>query len=187
MVSLPASKSRGVLLENQFIITSAQCLRSDSAVEISFVINRHVLVVTEKHKFNTRVVFADPVSDFAVLGAVEPPENAEDFHKYELFCHFSPKVSICWSRNPLYEPFSLFAFNDEKCWVEVSGEVFPDEEHQIVLTFDPLIGKPALGSPVVNRNGKLVSIVTRQARDGQEASVCPRLDLMLPMWILSRL
>jgi len=185
IVYLPVKGGRGVLIPGEMILTAAHCISCNCSSRMTLNEDNPVKVLIKQKPLLLNVIFVDPVSDIAVLGALtEYDDNVKYFLNY---CDSTKPFKL---GKPHYQPFEYFTvkvYNKNKQWVEAAAQLTNSHSHKLSLNVPVQIEPGASGGPIINDNLQLVSIVSNCTTSGGFHGSSPLPHLTLPKWILQNL
>ncbi len=187
---LAVGDGRGFVVEGPgpfgpVIITAAHCLpKLPPAHLMSYTIERTyanlIGLLGEKPSVWAECLFADPVSDLAVLGQPDNQELCDQADAYDALVEKAATLSV--AEVP----------KDSRVWLfSLDGKWFPckvrDSRHAwgsvVISTPSGNIVGGMSGSPIVRSDGAAISVVSIGSSHGQHVN--PRLASDLPGWLMS--
>jgi hypothetical protein len=188
---------QGVLIPGHMVTTAAHCIKwnGDGAMALGdyFIEN-----ITTKSGLQLRVtpLAIDPVSDIAVLGALDYQEFGSDVDAYEQWCEDTQPVPLMMTppaprKFPHgFNSLAVRILSHRGVWI--SGKLTNtsmDLQPRMAFEGEKIEGGTS-GGPIINSAGELVAIVsTSGERDGEQGCSGPQPIpcLALPHWVLLRI
>jgi hypothetical protein len=187
IIDLPVKGGRGVLIAGGMILTAAHCISCTCSSRMVLLEDNLVKVRIKNQLIYLNILFVDPVSDIAVLGKLTD-QSYEHTAFFEAFCSTYKPFKINKSIHVPLEPISLNIYNENRQWVNASGEIASPDSHIICITADSLIKPGASGGPIINNQMELISINSQFSLNNKDISGFAALPLLtLPKWILNRM
>lgn len=183
---------QGVLIPGAFVVTAAQCISwnvSSPPAARSCVIE--TIATSGGREVRARVLFADPISDMAVLGALDDhefPTEADDFRD--------------WSRHTWAVPLSRRAphktramrahiFCQDQAWIPARATYSGHDPSGTAFIETMRENRGATpGTPVVDVKGSLIGLVSHLTEQRNCASSKGSISIAwraLPEWLMLRL
>ena len=192
---LRVGEGRGFMLGDddsgdRFIITACHCLPHLPPAGPTYIEERiyqsFVSRLGEDRRVSVECLFADPVSDIAVLGQADPQSCAEEAIEYSRF------------DEGIQQPFRIGDASDEithdiDAWlVSLDGHLFRCKMRGACIhqAAEDIAGGMS-GSPILGNDGRAIAVLTNGRgiveERCRESDRSPFLTKQLPGWILERL
>jgi S1-C subfamily serine protease len=190
-VCLPVKGGQGVLVAGGFILTAAHCISLDGRGKMTlgdyFLEN-----VTTKSGVRFRVgpVSADPVSDIAVLAALDDQVFFKDADAFEQWSETTSPVPLASTTPRFRRPLPVSVLTHKGKWIAAKIIRYgPGRLNggRLCIEAEDRIEGGTSGGPVVDSSGRLVGVVSwsSEVPAGQEtAGALPIAHLTLPQWTL---
>lgn len=182
----------GVLVGGNLIITAAHCV--DFSCTGGMVLGDHYVEhVRTARGQNLKVapLAVEPLSDVAVLGALDDQEFGQEVEEYQTWCEATRPVPLCVADFAFGESFPVRVLDRSGKWLGGRATQFRCEQGLAVET-ETQIGAGASGGPIINENGELVGVVSHSSspvRCGEGTKsygTTARPHLALPLWVYRR-
>jgi hypothetical protein len=132
----------------------------------------------------------EPISDIAVLGALDGDEFFEEAAVFEQWCAETPPVPVCLEPLPPFDPFPIYIPTHTGTWLQGSAQLAREDVHQLWIETFEQIEQGTSGSPIHTGRGELVGIVSNasvMSPGGVCHGLAPLPLLTLPAWIARRI
>ena len=188
-VRLPATGGQGVLVEGGVILTAAHCIEWDG--HGAMVLGDHFLtdVTTRDGRAHQVAPLAvEPVTDIAVLGALDGQTFYDKCEAFEEWCEQTPGVRVGRVEYPLFTPIPVYVLSHEGGWLPGTVQQCREEAQMLALEMILPIKSGTSGGPIVDGSGALLGIVSNAGGSdaveaGGRSGNCPRPHLALPVWV----
>jgi len=182
---------QGVLVGGNLIVTAAHCITFD--VEGGMVLGDYFIEEIKTKGRNLRVgpLAVEPVSDIAVLGALDEQAFGKEVDKYKAFCQKTSPVPLCIREFEPFQDIPVYTYTRKKAWVRGRGIITTEYANMFsVETRDEIVPGDS-GSPVVNETGELIGVIShawgqRESKLNYGGSVS-FLRFALPVWVLHKI
>lgn len=137
-----------------------------------------------------RCVFADPISDLAILG---PPCQGPSPEGYKRFVELTQHVLPFSIGAPQTKYFPCFALSNEQHWFGARAQVEVTEDGSAVWLFRPMaeITAEMVGSPILGADGSAVGLMSSNLFSNfdleDEGAPNPLLTAHFPAWFLAEM
>ena len=186
--------AQGVLVPGGYILTAAHCIKWDGTGAMAlgdwYVETIQVSDGTQ-HKVSPCAV--EPMTDIAVLAAVDGQEMFEECHAFEKFCEATEPVPVSEDDFPHVTadgpPVRVHILTHKRTWASGDARrVNSPPFGNVWVAFDTPIGGGTSGGPVIDDNGLLVGVVSHASEDPKACNgKIPRPHLALPAWVWNRI
>jgi hypothetical protein len=180
-ITLPNKGGQGILVKNQMILTAAHCV--DYVLTGGMVLGDYYIEEIKTRSGNLKVApfCIEPLSDIAVLGALDEQECNSEFQQFDDFCRNTKPIKICRTKLEVYNKFKIFSH--KKKWITGYAQIVIPESHMLSVEVDEKIEGGLSGSAIVNEKGEIVGIVSNFSENVIPYGCAPRPHLTLPVWI----
>ena len=192
-VILPGQGGQGVLVEGNLILTAAHCIKfnCEGHMVLSEVLGGDFIeeIETAKGRLKVGPLAIEPVSDIAVLAALDGQVFYEESEAVEQFCRTTKPLTVGQRDYDLFKEFPAFVYNGNTgIWTEGTAQQCNDRSFCAMLWFDyyEQIEAGTSGGPIVDESGTLIGIqsnVLARGSEGKYMGRFPRPHLALPVWI----
>ena len=134
------------------------------------------------------VLFADPVSDTALLC----PPDGQDFYKeeqeFQSFCDETEPLRLSFIRPAVFESFPLAILSHEGFWIEGTGKFCNENYRSVWIEAEKQIECGTSGGPIVTADGELLGIVSHFSNGsaGCDGPI-PFASRVLPFWVIEEM
>ena len=190
-VTLLKKGGQGILVPGNLIITAAHCI--DFSCEGEMAMGEYFIeeIQTIKGKLKVTPLAVEPVSDIAVLGALDAQEAPKELRDFEMFCEQTKAIPICQREFQLFKKMNVHVYTHNKTWIKGSAMQCQKEAELISVEFGEQVEPGTSGSPIINSSGELVGIVSNTTilnREGEKSiGMSPRPHRAVPVWIINRI
>jgi hypothetical protein len=192
IVTVTKKGGQGVLVSGNLIVTAAHCV--DFSCEGEMVLGEWYIeeIETTLGRLKVCPLAIGPVSDIAVLGALDGQEFPDEQEKFEQFCWLVKPVSICTKdpelqENMLYDEFPVYVHTHKRVWIEAKARLWGLQRNMVWIDTDQQIEGGTSGGPVVNAAGELVGVISNASTITEalpkSTGRIPRPHLTLPVWV----
>lgn len=182
-VTLLKKGGQGILVKNQMILTAAHCVDYDFSGAMVLGEYFYEEIETRSGKFKVAPLCVEPMSDIAVLGAMDDQECSFDFEQFNEFSRKTLPIKICRTKLETTSRIKIFIFNHKKRWITGYAQVGPPDLHMLMVEADDKIEGGTSGSAIVNEKGEIIGIVSNSSDHEIPHGTAPRPLLTLPRWI----
>ena len=102
----------------------------------------------------------EPVSDIAVLCALDDQTFYDEAEKYDEFCRETKPVRPCTVEYELFKEFPAFIRSHRGKFISGSATQCRESCPSLAIRSDEAVEGGTSGGPVVNENGELIGIVS---------------------------
>ena len=185
---------QGVLVPGGFILTAAHCIKWNG--EGAMALGDHFIEkITTKSgaRFGVMPIAVDPVSDIAVLSALDNQEFGEDVESLEQWCETTKPVPLLTKTPPPWKSISVRVLSHRGNWIKgkVTRYGFATASSGCIsIEAVSQIEGGTSGGPIVDSRGRLVGVVSHstEAKAGDKCTgSIPLACLALPHWLLLRI
>ena len=189
-VTLTKKGGRGVLTTNNLILTAAHCIAFNCEGGMAlgdFYVEDIETAAGEK--LNVRPLAVEAVADIAVLGALDdksfPPHMVKPFDR---FCEKTKPVPVCANVLALWSELPVYIYTHQGTWIEATAQLMVRDAGAWRIEAKAPIEGGTSGSPIVNKRGELVGIVSNSPEDLPSPDVgAALLPAALPLWMWSQI
>ena len=189
-VALQGKGGQGVLVNGNLILTAAHCVTF--SLKGYMTMGEHYMeeIKTKDGALLQVCSWAvEPVSDIAVLGALDEQECSKEVEAFKEFCEQTKPVPIFKGILAVRESIKVYVYTHLGTWLHGKVTQFSTQNfHQVCLEAEEAIIGGTSGSPIVNEEGELVGIVSTSGEKPESPTRgyvgnTPRPLLALPTWI----
>ncbi len=187
-VKLLKKGGQGILVEGNLILTAAHCV--DFKCDGEMVLGNDFLepIQTCCGVFNVAALAVEPVNDLAVLGPVDGQVLPADAEAFEDFCAATKSVPICTSEFELFKEIPISIFTHKGAWIRGQAQQCANHAAMLFIHAEEQIEGGTSGSPIVNRQGEVVGIVSHSSTGSEDChGRAPRPHLVMPAWAYQRI
>lgn len=179
---------RGVLVPGNMIITAAHCvsynLDGSMATGDRFI---EEISTFSNIQLKAQPLAVEPVSDIAILSSLDGHIFGKDSDDYEFFCEQTQPVQLCLDEIESNQEFPIYVFTHEFRWIKGSAIITNGLIPYMWCEMEDYIHHGTSGSPILNKMGELVGIVS--TIEGEDINHMtkgrqPYLLKALPTWLL---
>jgi len=173
------------------ILTAAHC--TNFTCEGWMVLGQYYIeeIETTAGKFKVTPVAIEPMSDIAVLGALDGQTFPDEEEQFEEFCAHVAPVPICRKDFELFQEFPVYIHTHKRTWIEAEAQLCRPGGEMLWIEASQQIESGTSGGPVVTGAGELLGIVSHASimTEGVPESMgrIPRPHLTLPVWVWRRI
>jgi len=181
---------QGVLVGGSLILTSAHCINwNGSADTVPGDVFIERITTKEGRSLRVTLGFADPVSDIAVLRALDDQHYCDDIALFKAWCEETSAVQVADFTLRPGDSLPVAILSHDCGWIPASitryGIHETPQNGSVALIADQMIKGDTSGGPIVDSMGRLVGIVSNgPANDcslGFYGNI-PIASLALPRW-----
>lgn len=191
-VRLPRRGGQGVLVEGGVILTAAHCLEWNGEGAMALGARYWCDVTTRDGRtFQVEPWAVEPITDVAVLGAVDGQVLFDAGEAFEEWAEGTPAVRVGRDDYPLFEAIPAYVLSHEGEWIAGTVQQCREDAPTLALeTMAPVRGGTS-GGPIVDESGALIGLVSSAGgvgavEKGGTSGPCPRPHLALPVWVCRR-
>jgi hypothetical protein len=186
-VTLVKHIGRGVVIPGNLVLTAAHCVAytTEGAMALGDYDIEELQTIQGSVKCQPLAV--EPVTDIALLGALDVQEFSEDHNAFEAFCDRTTPVPVGLEEFPLFHPFPVFLYTHTGRWMQGSALQCAADAWCLQITMPEAIEGGSSGSPMVTEQGELIGIVSNTTDGAPSVGMHPRPHLSLPVWAMRRL
>jgi hypothetical protein len=190
IVKPDGARGRGVLVPGQMVLTAAHCVTYTNDATMALGEHFSEMLQTAQGELQVAPLAVEPVTDIAVLGALDYEEFPQEVEAFETWCASTPAVPVCFQDVLLFEPFPVYIYTHIEQWVEARATVTRADLPRLWVEVSAPLESGTSGSPIVTPDGAVIGIVSNTgSRD--DVMVCygihPRASLALPAWVLQQI
>ena len=194
VVRFPRLGGQGVVVPGGFVLTAAHCIgwTAEGYMALGDYFTEKI-VAADGREFMVSPLAVEPVSDLAVLGAVDGQASdqfAEAADAFEAFCETTKPVRLAIGECELFVPFAAYVFTHNKGILQAQAKQWTPEAQTLAITANDRIDGGTSGGPVVNSDGGLLGIVSHSAFTASEAGCVggiSRVQFAAPLWLVRRM
>lgn len=184
VVKLPGRGGRGVLA-GSVIMTAAHCLNFSTDGEM--VLGDHYIeeVKAGSVRLKLKPLVVEPLSDIALLGALDEQVFPDEVEAFEEFCAKTPSVPLFKGRIKRGKQLAVRILGHHGRWIDGSVGLFNEAAPSLWLEADDEVAGGSSGGPIVSLDGELVAIVSNASKPQgglKSTGCCPRPLHALPVW-----
>jgi hypothetical protein len=187
IVTVTKKGGQGVLVADNLILTAAHCV--NFSCEGEMVLGEWYIeeIETTLGRLKVCPLAIEPVSDIAVLGALDGQTFPDEQEQFENFCMHVKPVSICAQDFELFQEFPVYIHTHERTWIEAKAQLCRREGGMLWIAASQQIKGGTSGGPVVNAAGELVGVMSNASIITEalpkSTGRIPRPHLTLPVWV----
>jgi hypothetical protein len=187
-ITIIKSRSHGVLIRNQMILTAAHCVNYRLKGEMVLPPQDYIIEEIKTQVGNLRVSPSciELTKDIAVLGQVDDPELYDDMKLFDEFCTNTPPIKICRNKLEADKKYKILIYSHEKEWITGYAMLYFPESPMLSLEVDKPIKKGTSGSAVINEKGEIIGIVSYTSEQHCTGGASRPL-LALPVWVCRKI
>lgn len=176
-----------VRIADELLVTAAHCISYD--LEGGIVLGDHLIEEIETasgDRLKAAPLAIDPVTDIALLCALDGQEFYDEAEKFEDFCLETEPLRLFTGEIDRRGGYPIHIFTHDQKWIDGSAMGFGATKPKIYMETEEQIEGGTSGGPIVNDNGELVAIVSHAkiAAPGDRFDAgAPRPHLALPKWV----
>jgi S1-C subfamily serine protease len=194
-VKLCDKGGQGVVVPGGYLVTAAHCVPWDGNGRMALGDPCIVSVRTKSNaQFRVAVAACDPVTDIAVLGAMDDQRCPSEAEAFESWRETVTPIAISTMIPGVDESCQVHVLTHSGEWLIASVTQYGDPaglpNGSIWIKPEAEIKGGTSGSPVVNDHGELVGIVSQSHMSGGspvEESPMPVVHLAVPRWVLDQM
>ena len=192
---------RGVLVSGQLILTAAHnviyAIEERSSLPLASTLiglgmgdPMAVEIKTTHGLLHVAPLAIEPVTDIAVLGALDGQVFFDECEAYEAWCEAVAPVPLCYEQFPFMTPIPVAVYTHRGTWLEGTAQQGGPTWHGFWINMPEGIEGGTSGSPIVTAQGTLAGIVSQAGGTESDAlekgreGYAPRAHLTLPGWVL---
>lgn len=196
-VAIPKLGGQGFLIPGNLILTAAHCLDWDG--DGRMVLGDHYVESITTHsgeELRVCPVAIEPLTDIAVLGALDAQEFWKESSAFEEWCDRTVPVPLSTDDVPIQKAFPIHILALGRKWVSGEAELMADGP-TIFVTAAGRIRGGSSGGPIVNQQGEIVAVVSLamnsqhddETESDEEPSVGPqpRPTFALPVYVVRQI
>jgi S1-C subfamily serine protease len=185
--------AQGVLVPGGYILTAAHCIDWDGEGQMALG-DWYIETIqsSDGTQYKVSPCAVEPMTDIAVLVAVDGQEMFEEHYAFEEYCEATEPVPVSEDDFPLVDsdgpPVRVHTLTHKGMWISGSARRLNAPPFgNVWVNFDAQIEGGTSGGPVIDDNGLLVGVISHSSEnsgacDGQ----MPRPHLALPAWVWNR-
>jgi hypothetical protein len=179
---------QGVIVPGSFILTAAHCINWE--LTGGMTLGDYFLEKVEcgGREFLASVFAVEPVNDIAVLGEPDNQALSEEADLFQEVMESVQPVPLNLEEFELFEEFPAFIFTHKGNWLKAQAQQCREKSGNFALSSPMQIEGGTSGSPIVDTEGKLLSLVSWASETkGPCRGSGPRPQWALPRWVLERI
>jgi len=197
-------RGQGVLVGGQFILTAAHNVLylleqkydtplASTLVGMALGDHRVVELETSRGLLHVAPVAIEPVTDIAVLGALDDQMFFDECEAYEAWCEAVAPVPLCYEQFPFMTPVPVAVYTHRGLWLKGTAQQGGPTSYGFEINMPEGIEGGTSGSPIVTAQGTLAGIVSQaggaepDAPEKGREGFAPRVHLTLPGWVVRRI
>jgi len=186
VVELPARGGRGVFTSG-VILTAAHCITFTTEGEMALGDDFVEEVRAGARRLKVAPLAVEPVSDIALLGALDDQVFYEEAQAYEEFCALTRGATLFAGRIKARQPLAVRILDLDNTWINGTVKLFDEHAPRLWLKADRQISGGCSGGPILTASGgDLVALVSNSSIPNKSVTgvtgLCPRPLYALPVW-----
>ncbi len=186
-VRFPRKDGQGVLVPGQMIVTAAHVV--SWSTEGGMALGDYYIEEIKAGSciFKVQPLAVEPVTDIAVLGALDGQVFPDEAEAFEEFCESTAPVSICTVDFPWHSPFPVHVLTHTGRWVSARATQWGVDDSVLSIEASEGIEGGTSGGPVVTNDGLLLGVVSTVGGEPPRTGMIPRVHLAAPVWLVRRM
>jgi len=161
-VRLLKKGGQGALTTNNLILTAAHCVEFylSGGMALGDYIIEEIQTIHGKLKVTSWAV--EPVSDIAVLGPLDAQAFCDEVEEFEGFCNQTRPIPLCLKKPNYADVIPVWIYTHKKTWIWGKALNYSCNKYisKIFIKTNQNIEGGTSGSPIINEEGELISIVS---------------------------
>jgi hypothetical protein len=186
-VTVTKKHGRGVLVNGNLILTAAHCITYSGEGQMALGDWYIEDIKAGKEKLKVAPVVVEPVTDIAVLGALDNQAFFKEVEEFEAFCEKTQAVPLRTEPYEARQPFGVYILNRNGKWTKGNATFWDENAACACIEPEEKIKPGASGGPILNEAGELVGIVSWSGEAGSLEGLAPFPFRALPVWIRDRI
>jgi S1-C subfamily serine protease len=184
VVRLPRKGGQGVVVPGGFVVTAAHCIEwtaeggMAAALPDDYFVEE--IVAADGRSLRVQPLAVEPVSDLAVLGALDEEHFPEQADAFEDFCGTTEPVRLVTNEVDCFVRFAAYVFTHNKGIIPVQAGQWRRGAASLSIDADEKIDGGTSGGPVVTSAGRLLGIISKSAS-------ASRVHLAAPLWLVRQM
>jgi hypothetical protein len=182
---------RGFIIEGphseRFVVTAAHCLRKLPRPKISDSEDRFYRLLAapgKKARIMVECLFADPISDVAVLGAPDNQATPDDADAYQTLIVAATTIPINYAPPTELDGSTAWVLMLDGEWAPCLVQCYKDGRLRLEAAAEGVIVGGMSGSPILARDGSAIGVISRSDSSGKFGGPNPQLSRNLPGWLV---
>lgn len=183
-VRLPRRDGQGVLVPGHMIVTAAHVIEWSTEGGMALG-DYHIEEMEARNRaLKVQPLAVEPVSDLAILGALDDQVFPDEADAFEVFCESTAPVPIYAGHFPLRKSFPVHILAHTGEWIVGQAEQYwPNAPSFSIKTRAGIEGGTS-GGPVVTNGGRLLGVASMTIGG---RLIAPRLHMAAPTWLVQRM
>ena len=121
---------------------------------------------------------------------VDDQEFSRECSNFEKFCKKIEPIEICTRSFKAFKKYPIFVYTHEGKWITGQAHSYQEHSHSLWLEMNEAIKAGTSGSPILDKSGCVVGLVSNFIGENSISSVTGRAwrpHLTLPVWVCNQI